>query len=610
MTSTGDIAAKMVAALNASIPDLDTSPGTPTRKILDAVSEAIAESYSDSHLINYQYDIDSKVGGDLDDFCSLFGITRLPASRAQGVVTFTRPSDAFSSGSALVIPPGTQVIALTNPPVIVQTTVSTVLNPGQLTGDIPVQAVSPGASGNVAAGLLITMGTGLSGVTSVINAAPMTGGSNQESDADLRTRFKATVFRSLAGTQSMYQAIALATPQDATTPGVNAVSQVNVIGSSKRYREQIQIASGSATSTVQNAAYIFSDNMYCGRDIDAGSMLTPGTDFTFTPTNSTVGANSTAVITSTSANMPDGLYDLDIEYVPQASRNDPGNTRFALGGINNRVDIWINGQIGTTAVQSVIFSNSRVFNTTLNSPYQASQFATSNPSSPTPPIGYFFIPLAFGPILTLPTTLIIGGTTYTQGTDYWAAWRNDAFGRSPRSLQGILWQTTRVPANGAAFSITYNYNTVARNAQENVDQWRLVGTDARVHCGIPMPIRFYFAIVYDRQYDPSSVNTNISTALATLCGGVGFNNQLQVSDVIQAVHNVPGVDNVRFQTSGDNATNYAMALMSAWATTPTQISLYANGGRVIDASFADNQYPVFYDVQISQRANNSFRTGA
>jgi len=159
--------------------------------------------------------------------------------------------------------------------------------------------------------------------------------------------FKATVFRSLAGTQSMYQAIALATPQDPTTPGLNAVSQCNVLGSSRRYREQIQIVSGTASSTVQNAAYIFADNMYAGADIDAGNMLTPGTDFTFTPSNPTNGSNATAVITSTSANMPDGLYDLDIEYVPQASRNDPGNTRFGLGGINNRVDVWINGQIGT-----------------------------------------------------------------------------------------------------------------------------------------------------------------------------------------------------------------------------------------------------------------------
>lgn len=610
MTSTGDIAAKLVNALGASIPDLDTSPGTPTRKILDAVAEVTAEAYSDAHLINYQYDIDSKVGGDLDDFCALFGITRLPAARASGVVTFTRPADAYTSGSALVIPPGTQVVALTNPPVTVQTTVSQVLNPGQLTADIPVQAVVAGAAGNVAAGMLINFGTGLTGVSSVINANPLTGGSNQESDADLRARFKATVFRSLAGTQSMYQAIALATPQDSAQPGVSAVSQVNVLGSSKRYREQIQVTGGTATSTVQNAAYIFSDNMYCGSDIDAGNLLTPGTDFTFTPTNPTNGSNASAVIASTSANMPDGLYDLDFEYVPQASRNDPGNTRFGQGGINNRVDIWINGQIGTTATQSVIFSNSRVFNATQNSPYQASQFASSNPTAPTPPVGYYFIPLAFGPILSLPSTIVIAGTTYSLGTDYWAVWRNDAFGRSPRSLQGLLWQTTRVPANGAAFSITYNYNTVARNAQENVDQWRLVGTDARVHCGIPMPIRFYFAIVYDRQYDPASVNTNISTALASLCAGVGFNSQLQVSDVIQTVHNVPGVDNVRFQTSSDNASNYAMALMSAWATTPTQLSLYANNGRVIDAAFADNQYPVFFDMVISQRANNTFRTGA
>jgi hypothetical protein len=40
MTTTGDVAAKMVTALNAAEPDLDVSVGTPARKILDTVAES------------------------------------------------------------------------------------------------------------------------------------------------------------------------------------------------------------------------------------------------------------------------------------------------------------------------------------------------------------------------------------------------------------------------------------------------------------------------------------------------------------------------------------------------------------------------------------------
>lgn len=608
MTTTGDWSAKMVSALNAAEPDLDTSVGTPVRKILDAVAESLAEASSDAHLIQYQYDIDSKIGGDLDDFVSLFGLTRLPAQRSQGVVTFSRPNDNYAQTTALTIPAGTQVAAQTNPLVYAQTIVGAVLTPGQLTVDIPVQAVLAGPQGNVAAGMLTTIATPVSGLTTVINAEPLTGGAAQESDVDLRTRFRATVFRSLAGTQSMYQAIALATPQDPTQPLTRAVSQVNALGSSKRWREQLQVVSGTATSTITRAAYIWADNVYCGPDIDAGNLLTLGTNYTWTPTNPTTGADATAVLTATSG-MPDGLYDLDFEYLPQASRNDPGNTRWGRGGVNNRIDVWCNGVIADTATQTVIFSNSRVFNNTFTDPYYRTAYAQSSASTPTPPAGNFFIPLAFGPLLTVPSTLSIGGNTYTLGSDYWLCQRQDAWGMSPTSLYGLSWQTTRVPANGTAFSITYTYNRVGRDVQSNIDQWRLVGTDAQAHCGVQVPIKFHLAIVYDRQYDSSAVATSIDVALSTLVASLGFAASLQVADVIQVVHNVPGVDNVRFLTSTDDAVSYAMTQMSPWDGT-TQVSVYASGGRAIDATFGDSRYPVFNSTRIIVKAPNTFGIGA
>jgi uncharacterized phage protein gp47/JayE len=610
MPSTSDVVANMVAALQASEPDLDTSIGTPIRKILDAVGEAIAEAYSDQHLITYQYDIDSKVGGDLDDFCALFGITRIPAQRAQGVVTFTRPNDQFAATTAAVIAPGTQVLAQTNPVVYVQTTVGSILNPGQLSVDVPVQAVTAGASGNVAAGLLTTIASSVNGVTTCINANPLSGGSGQETDDDLRARFKATVFRSLAGTQAMYTAIAQSVLQDPATPSTFAVSAVNVIGSSKRYREQVQLVSGTATSTVQNAAYIYASNVYCGVDIDGGSFLIPGADFTFAPSNPSDRSNASAIVSSISANMPNGLYDLDFEYIPQSSRNDPGNTRFANGAVNNRIDVYVNGSVPTVATQSVVFSNAVTFNnTTAGSAYYNAYFESSNVTTPTPPNGFIFVPLAFGPILSVPSTLSIASTSYTLGTDYWIVRRNDAFGLAPNSAYGLLWQTSRVPANGSSFSISYTYNKVARMVQDAIDQWRLVGTDAKAHAGKRVPIKFNFAIVYSRAYDPTAVNTAISTALSAMVNSIGFNAQLQVSDVLQTVHNVPGVDNVRFLTSTDDSSSYAMCAISPYDGT-TQTSVYATGGRAIDVSFSDAQYPIFNSLRVIQRARNTFMTGA
>lgn len=611
MPSASDIASNMCAALQASEPDLDTSVGTPVRKILDAVSEQIAEAYADSHLINYQYDVDSKSGGDLDTFCALFGITRIPAQRAQGVVTFTRPNDVFASTALSVIPSGTQVVALTSPVIYVQTIVAATMAVAQTTIDIPVQAVNAGALGNVAAGLLNNLATSTAGVTQATNAAPLTGGADSETDAQLRARFKQTVFRSLAGTSAMYTAIAQSVPTSPSTPQSFAVSAVNVLGSSKRQVEQIQVTGGTATSSVTNAAYIYSDNVFCGPNISAGQYLVPGADFSFSPVNPTNLTNASVTITSTSANMPDGLYDLDFEYVPQASRNDPGNTRWSQGGVNNRVDVWCNGSMPTVATQAVVFENTTTFNNTTGSPYNTSLYSTSASASGTPAVGSIFIPLIYGPITSLPATLSIGGTVYNLGTDYWVVARNDCFGGAPGSIRGIAWTTTpsRIPVNGTAFSVQYNYNGVAYAVADAIQQWRLVGTDAWVHAGRQIPINFNLAVVYDRAFTPASVNTNINTALSTLCGGLGFDNRLSVSAVLNAVSSVPGVKNVRFLTSTDSSTAYAMQQMSLW-TTGQVVATYASGGRAQDIAFGDDQYPVFYGANLVQRAPNSFLVGA
>lgn len=608
MPTQGEIVSKMIDALRASDPEIDASIGTPLRKIMDAFGEAVAEAYVDQHLITYQYDIDSKVEGDLDDFVALFGFARIPPQRAQGVVTFSRPNDDTAAQAVAILPPNTQVVAMTNPLVYVQTTLAAVMNPGQLTVDAPCQAVTAGPQGNVAAGMLTSLVDAPGLISSVTNANPLTGGTAQESDDQLRQRFKATVFRSLAGTRSMYEALALEIPQDPSTPNSRAISKVNVIGSSRRWREQIQIVGGTATSSIVGAAYIFPDNVFVGANIDAGTMSVPGVNFNFTPSNPTTRADASAVLTVLGG-MPDGLYDLDFEFVPQASRNDPGNTRFAQGGTNNRVDVWANGQVLTQATQSVVFSTSMVFSAATSSSYYTGRFNQENSDVTVNPVANnLFMPLAYGPIVSVPSTISVAGVTYTLGTDYWVVHQNDCFGYGPTSLYGLAWAAAKHPAAGATFSITYTYNKVAQLLQDAITQWRLVGTDAKAHCGKRIPLKFNLAVVYDRRFDPTAVKTDIDTALAAYLAALGFESAVQASDILNVVHNVAGVNNVRFLTTTDSATAYAMQRMSAW-TANVVTQTYATTGRAIDIQFAADQYPVFYSTNIVQKAANTFGVG-
>src|SRR4029077_18989094 len=92
------------AQLKTLDPDISADPLTPERKIIDTVSEILADSQIDTYIQNYQFDIDTKVGTDLDKFVALFGFGRQLGRLATGVVTFTRGTPAVAD---ILIPAGT-----------------------------------------------------------------------------------------------------------------------------------------------------------------------------------------------------------------------------------------------------------------------------------------------------------------------------------------------------------------------------------------------------------------------------------------------------------------------------------------------------------------------
>jgi uncharacterized phage protein gp47/JayE len=606
MPTANDLASGMIDALRVTEPTLDTSIGSLARKIIDAVAGTVAEAYTDDFLTSYAYDIDSKTGGDLDDFCALFGIARLQAQRSTGVVTFSRPSSIATTRTATV-GVGVQVMAMTNPVVYVQTMTSAVMAIGQTSVDVPVQALVAGPAGNVAAGTLTNIATQIDGVTSVTNTNALSNGAVAETDDQLRARFKATVFRNLAGTTSMYRAMALQVQADPSDSTSRAVTQVNVIGSKKTWSEQVQVVSGSAATTLTSAAYIYPGSVFVGANLSQGKILTPTTQYLATVNN---GVNpATLTIVSVGTNMPDGLYDLQFDYVPTYSRNDPFATRWGAVGANitNRVDMWVNGSVAQTATQSCVFNSTSAMRFTgiTNDPLQAARFIKLNGVSPS--INDVFVPLGFGPIVNVPSTLAIGGTNYVLGTHYDIVHQNDAFGYSPTSKFGLVFYAAgSIPPSNTPFSITYTYNAVPSTVQNSIEsQWRLLGTDVQVHAGKVVQYRYHLAIVFDRTYDQSTVTTNINTAIAAFINGLGFGSAMQVSDILQVVHSVPGVDNARFLNNTDDGTHYAMEIILPSGATG---AVAASGGRAIDVYFDDASYPLFHSTRIIAKARNNFGT--
>jgi uncharacterized phage protein gp47/JayE len=121
---------------------------------------------------------------DLDSWMADFGFSRLGATYATGVVTFSR----FTSGAAVTIPAGTTV--QTSDGTWQYTTASDVtMSSSQKSVQASVTATTAGASGNAAIGGVTTIVGSVSGVDTVTNTAAFVGGADKELDAVYRARF-------------------------------------------------------------------------------------------------------------------------------------------------------------------------------------------------------------------------------------------------------------------------------------------------------------------------------------------------------------------------------------------------------------------------------------
>lgn len=139
-------------------------------------------------------------GADLDSWVADFGVSRLPATYATGLVSFSR----FTATQQAVVPvgatvqtgDGTQqyaVTADTTNPAYSATLGGYVLAAGVSSVSVPVLAVVAGAAGNAVIGAVSTITGAISGVDTVTNASAFTNGADPETDAALRTRFIAYV---------------------------------------------------------------------------------------------------------------------------------------------------------------------------------------------------------------------------------------------------------------------------------------------------------------------------------------------------------------------------------------------------------------------------------
>ena len=187
----------MVAAVQGKAAQLlDLSVGSTLRAVLEANASIALWIQWLILLVLQTTRAATSNGADLDTWMADFTLTRLPASAASGIVTFSR----FTATSAALIQAGAlvrtadgaqsfSVAAVTTSPAWNAALSGYVIPAGTASLDVPVTAVVPGSAGDVQAGSVSQLATAISGVDTVSNAAPFTGGLDAESDAAFRARF-------------------------------------------------------------------------------------------------------------------------------------------------------------------------------------------------------------------------------------------------------------------------------------------------------------------------------------------------------------------------------------------------------------------------------------
>lgn len=607
-----DIVTQMRDALRVSDPDLDTSVGTPARKIMDAVAASLADAYIEHHMLSYAYDIDSKNDADLDAFVQLFGLARITPRRAVGAVTFNRIGDLTPT---VFIPVGTEVASSTDLSLVVQTVTGGTMMPGTTSITVPVIAVTGGPEYNLAAGALNLITSPIQGVNSVVNAAALTGGMSRETDSELRERWKKTVFRSLAGTEQMYLGVAL---------DDSDCYAASVVGSSKPRSEILQIPiTGDTVTQIADASFIYSSPVQV--TTEDGVPLVKDYDYQWIATNP-------PAVRKIGGSFPVAgkLLTVDYEYLPQVSRNVPAD------GITNRIDVFTGGTRAQAAEASVVFRSAKKWQTLANLDLYTGHWLRGDLTRPE--ALNVFIPLPFGPILSVPATMTIGATTYGAANKdhalgtvsggvtyaYTIVHEDTVDGWTPTSRFGLEWHRNYLPADGTAFTVgssgDYTYNEVPASVQDAVNRWRLVGIDTKVHQAKARWLRFSLGVMYTAGSTSStaSVQDAIRAALSDYLTRMGFNSNVQISDVLSVVHQVPGVDNVRLLHGGDvvgyNPSNPNASIVGIQQITPNSagdsvaLSSYvqASSGRATDIYFRDDELPVLGAVAFKTLARNSF----
>ena len=165
----------------------DRNPGSVTRLLAESFAREFAVLSRQLEAVYQAGFIATASGRDLDQLAALVGIKRRRRLSAGGSVLFGRSTPAPAD---VTINAGTRLSTAEPPAMQFETIEDRTLQRGNLTVEVPVQALAPGSAGVVAAGSIRVVNRPILGVETVANPQATRFAGSDESDEALRARVR------------------------------------------------------------------------------------------------------------------------------------------------------------------------------------------------------------------------------------------------------------------------------------------------------------------------------------------------------------------------------------------------------------------------------------
>lgn len=250
-------------------------------------------------------------------------------------------------------------------------------------------------------------------------------------------------------------------------------------------------------------------------------------------------------------------------YMSTASRNDISRH------ITNAVDVFVDG--GNDTLASTITTTPRTTAMIVddpNSKYHYDNYRRVGEAEHRPVLGHLLLPLFWQPLADLPDQIKIDVNLYFKGVHYWAVEDVSELAGTVRARNGIEWATDvrgQAPGDPDAGPYTgpliasypagtplpienYIYDRNIVDLQSAIEANRQVTTDVLAHKARLRFFKLDITVMYVPGVSATDTNFAIQEAVQRYLSGLYFGSTVQLSDLLQVVHDVSGVDNVRWSS--------------------------------------------------------------